>query len=284
MMWWVYFVFFKYLSFLTFSPLLFCHFPVQVVKESDMETLSPSERPSLPHGEILSMHGSPENGNASSKNEYDIEESDHLQVLTLPPNITNGDRKVPGVCAICLCAYEVGDVVAWSAEQTCQHAFHIDCLVPWLAKKSEPHCPVCRQSFCKVDYHESETPIYESPFTFSQSFSQALARARLEASLMAQMEAGWPNTAMSRSSSNATTNIELASGSNDVTTPNNNETITSQSQPPTTAQGSVDVEPSSSSSSPPAETGPDDADRQEGAIPHPRPPSAGNRPDQEASS
>ena len=266
-----------FLFLINFSS-LFCHFPVQVVKESDMETLSPPERPSLPHGEIISMHGNPENGNASSKNEYDIEESDHLQVLILPPNITNGNRKVPGVCAICLCAYEVGDVVAWSAEETCQHAFHNDCLVPWLAKNSEPHCPVCRQSFCKVDYHESETSVYDSPFTFSQSFSQALARARLEASLMAQMEAGWPNAAVSRPSSNATSNIELASGSNDVATPNNNDTITS----PATTQGSVDVEPSSSS--PPAETSPNDGDRQEGAVPHSRPPSAGNRSGQEASS
>ena len=134
------------------------------------------------------MHGGPDQETQNS--EYDIEETDHLRVLQLPPNRTNGDRKVPGVCAICLCAYEAGDVVAWSAEDSCLHAFHNDCLVPWLAKKNEPHCPVCRQSFCKVSYNASETSIYDSPFTFSQSFSQALARARLEASLMSRMESG----------------------------------------------------------------------------------------------
>jgi hypothetical protein len=164
----------------------------QTVKESDLETLSPSDRPTTPHGKIVAMHdGPPDDPNAadSAITEYDVEDAEHLQVLTLPESAVNGSRKVPGVCAICLCAYEVGDVVAWSLEASCQHAFHKDCLVPWLAKKSEPHCPVCRQSFCKVTYPESES-IFDAPFTFSQSFSQALARARLEASLMSRMESG----------------------------------------------------------------------------------------------
>ena len=160
----------------------------QTVKDSDLETLPPSERPAWSHGEIVEMHGEPHDPE-SPKTEYDIEETDHLRVLKLPASSPNGDRKVPGVCAICLCAYETGDVVAWSAEDSCLHAFHTECLVPWLAKKNEPHCPVCRQSFCKVNYNENEA-MYDSPFTFSQSFSQALARARLEASLMSRMESG----------------------------------------------------------------------------------------------
>lgn len=225
------------------------------MKETDLETLSPSERPYFPHGEIYAMHGGPEDGDGTEdgdgpKNtEYDIEDSDHLQVLTLPPNYPNGDRKVPGVCAICLCAYEAGEVVAWSAEDTCQHAFHNDCLVPWLAKKNEPHCPVCRQSFCKVDYNENDTSAYESPFTFSQSFSQALARARLEASLMTQMEAGWPNVSPDNNNNSsrpsAGVNVELASGSNvGTTSQSNNDTVT--------VEESTDVESAS-----PTETSPD---------------------------
>uniref|UniRef100_A0A7S3KZG3 RING-type domain-containing protein n=2 Tax=Amphora coffeiformis TaxID=265554 RepID=A0A7S3KZG3_9STRA len=252
-----------------------------VVKESDMETLSPSERPSLPHGEILTMHGDPEDVDAP-KNEYDIEETDHLQVLTLPPNFSNGNRKVPGVCAICLCAYEAGDVVAWSAEENCQHAFHNDCLVPWLAKKNEPHCPVCRQSFCKVDYNENETPMYDSPFTFSQSFSQALARARLEASLMAQMESGWPtvpvDTSRPSTSSHTNSNIELAPGSNDAAASNNGAS-TSQGLSSVTVQDSADVESPSA-----AETSPNRGDRQGEAVPESIPALAENRSDQEASS
>jgi hypothetical protein len=163
--------------------------PPQVVKESDLDTLAAPERASISTGHIVAMHEGPEDlESPSSPREYDIEETDHLQVLQLPADVTNGNRIVPGVCAICLCAYEAGDNVTWSGEEVCQHAFHNDCLVPWLAKKDEPHCPVCRQAFCKINYNENEA--LETSFTFSQSFSQALARARLEASLMSRMETG----------------------------------------------------------------------------------------------
>ena len=65
-----------------------------------------------------------------------------------PPN---ANRTVPGGCAICLCAYEAGDSVSWSKEGGCLHAFHTDCIVPWLAKKTEPICPCCRRQFCTYD-------------------------------------------------------------------------------------------------------------------------------------
>ncbi|KAL3925305.1 MAG: hypothetical protein SGILL_000494 [Bacillariaceae sp.] len=85
---------------------------------------------------------------------------DVSSVLQLPKkNAENGvehanaDRVVPGVCAICLCEYEAGDSVTWSKQPECQHAFHQDCIVPWLAKKNdgEPKCPCCRQVYCHVE-------------------------------------------------------------------------------------------------------------------------------------
>lgn len=65
----------------------------------------------------------------------------------------NANRSVPGVCAICLCGYEVGDKVTWSGQIECQHVFHHECIVPWLAKKNEaqPQCPCCRQVYCNVE-------------------------------------------------------------------------------------------------------------------------------------
>jgi hypothetical protein len=64
----------------------------------------------------------------------------------------NACRTVPGVCAICLCGYRVGDRVTWSTQWECQHAFHHECIVPWLAKnyESDSKCPCCRQVYCSI--------------------------------------------------------------------------------------------------------------------------------------
>lgn len=75
-------------------------------------------------------------------------EFSHLQLPTESPN---GNRCVPSACAVCLCPYEVGDSITWSPEEQCQHAFHSDCIVSWLAKKREHLCPCCRQEFCVVE-------------------------------------------------------------------------------------------------------------------------------------
>jgi hypothetical protein len=72
-------------------------------------------------------------------------------ILRLPTEKLNAERWVPGGCAICLDVYKEGDVVAWSTEASCKHAFHSDCIIPWVAKKEEPKCPCCRQDFCKVE-------------------------------------------------------------------------------------------------------------------------------------
>ena len=51
------------------------------------------------------------------------EELDNF-LLQLPSHSPNASRSVPGGCAICLCPYEEGDVVSWSTEAACKHAFH----------------------------------------------------------------------------------------------------------------------------------------------------------------
>ena len=74
-------------------------------------------------------------------------------LLTLPlqsKTSKSEPRTVSGGCAICLCPYEQGDVVTWSSKEACSHAFHKECIVPWLAKKNEPNCPCCRQEFCSL--------------------------------------------------------------------------------------------------------------------------------------
>jgi hypothetical protein len=98
-----------------------------------------------------------------------MEDSMDSTLLKLPPRSnsnTNTTTNTPleeqmlvsGGCAICLCAYEAGDKVSFSPHHgagevttTCQHAFHHECILPWLGKKQETKCPCCRQDFCIVE-------------------------------------------------------------------------------------------------------------------------------------
>ena len=58
-------------------------------------------------------------------------------------------RCVQGTCMICLNSYKPGDVVTWSANSECVHAFHQNCIITWLTKINNDtlDCPCCRQSF-----------------------------------------------------------------------------------------------------------------------------------------
>lgn len=58
------------------------------------------------------------------------------------------DSKLSEGCSICLAAYQVGDIVVQSASsESCQHAFHQDCIASWLMTRQSPLCPCCRQPF-----------------------------------------------------------------------------------------------------------------------------------------
>jgi hypothetical protein len=129
---------------------------------------------------------------------YDVEEVENAGSLQLPSASTNGNRSIPAVCTICLCPYENGEHVSWSPDKKCQHAFHKDCIIAWLAKKDEPKCPICRQDFCVLNNvpefmppaaaaaEQDGTPQPATPYSFSHALSRALALSRLEAAAMEQ--------------------------------------------------------------------------------------------------
>jgi len=54
----------------------------------------------------------------------------------------------PKSCPICLEEYKVGDEIAWSKNDQCPHAFHIDCALDWLMDHDE--CPVCRGDYLQA--------------------------------------------------------------------------------------------------------------------------------------
>jgi hypothetical protein len=55
-------------------------------------------------------------------------------------------------CPVCMEALKVGDLVSWSPNPKCGHAFHHTCIKEWLLKKK--CCPYCRETFLPVDQLE----------------------------------------------------------------------------------------------------------------------------------
>lgn len=52
-------------------------------------------------------------------------------------------------CSICLDRYEAGDTVAFARVDGCEHIFHEECLVQWLADHDD--CPLCRKKLVGVE-------------------------------------------------------------------------------------------------------------------------------------
>jgi len=52
------------------------------------------------------------------------------------------------VCPICSEEYKPGDDIAWSKNEECVHAFHTDCIVPWLMDHDD--CPMCRNDYLSL--------------------------------------------------------------------------------------------------------------------------------------
>lgn len=80
----------------------------------------------------------------------DIESGEPKELYLPPSKLKNGEitsRKVPNCCAVCLCSYDVGDTIIWSSNDNCKHAFHEECIVPWLTKNQLGECPCCRLEF-----------------------------------------------------------------------------------------------------------------------------------------
>ena len=54
----------------------------------------------------------------------------------------------PKSCPICLEEYKIDDEIAWSRNQDCLHAFHLDCISDWLMDNDD--CPLCRADYLKI--------------------------------------------------------------------------------------------------------------------------------------
>ena len=69
--------------------------------------------------------------------------------------VQNETEKIDSVelsCSVCLEAFEAGETLAWSRKLKCQHAYHHDCLIPWLMKNDD--CPMCRTTLIEDSDYE----------------------------------------------------------------------------------------------------------------------------------
>lgn len=103
--------------------------------------------------ESIAIHdiekGGSTTNNNSTQNEDTVEDpTPAATAIRLP---SRPDEPISN-CAICLEPYQLGDYLVWSANETCTHVFHRQCLVDFLCKVKgeETPCPCCRQAFCNL--------------------------------------------------------------------------------------------------------------------------------------
>lgn len=53
-------------------------------------------------------------------------------------------------CPICCEDYAKDDDIAWSKNEECCHAFHTDCIIPWLMDHEE--CPMRRSRYIFIEH------------------------------------------------------------------------------------------------------------------------------------
>lgn len=103
------------------------------------------------------------NSTDGEKETNDVDDSTNINnPTTTTPRISSPandnshvDHYIRGLtCDICLIDYETNDVVAWSKNPACDHAFHCDCIMEWLTRKST--CPFCRHEYLVEDEEDSD--------------------------------------------------------------------------------------------------------------------------------
>lgn len=57
-------------------------------------------------------------------------------------------------CPICMEPYESGDMICWSRNENCPHAFHLECKVGYLLNTDE--CILCRNNFLNQPHQEEQ--------------------------------------------------------------------------------------------------------------------------------
>lgn len=65
--------------------------------------------------------------------------------VTAATDETQSSLYSPQTCPVCCEDYQKGDEIAWSKNEKCPHAYHVDCILEWLMKHDD--CPMCREQY-----------------------------------------------------------------------------------------------------------------------------------------
>jgi len=139
-------------------------------KEFDLEKQTTAE--TEPQTDFLDIEAAQHSQDQLAATDDDLSLGDELSTAGRGSLVLRQDecvvRRVPNLCAVCLMGYEPEEVVVWSSNPSCPHAFHEDCLLDWLVHSTQakatitieedndkppqddqPTCPCCRQSFAR---------------------------------------------------------------------------------------------------------------------------------------
>jgi len=118
----------------------------------------------LPHEESISLRLAKNKSKASVNDEeegvVDTTKKDNIFVESLRSMMRENSLRVmvtkvtedslysPRSCPICCENYQKGDEIAWSKNEDCHHAYHVDCILEWLMEHED--CPMCREKYVSL--------------------------------------------------------------------------------------------------------------------------------------
>jgi hypothetical protein len=109
---------------------------------------------------IIGNHGSSIEMTSVSKmrkENHDATDRVNTRAMDIVPNNDDDNEYDSGIgCDICLLRYEKNDKVAWSKNEQCIHAYHLDCITDWLKKKIT--CPNCRCNYIPMPNSKVRPP------------------------------------------------------------------------------------------------------------------------------
>lgn len=119
--------------------------PSEILGMYRAKSKATSRRRTCPHCD--SERSNRAEGDDACRRDTDAPVQDELEIAEEGMmNIDLGEN----LCPICIEPFQVGEGVAWSRLGHCRHAFHYDCLLPWLVM-GHTLCPVCREEYWSKD-------------------------------------------------------------------------------------------------------------------------------------